>query len=83
MLTHAKGKLRVSELFFEVPTDYSKPAGEFIQLFARSVTRHEKPVDVLSEEEELKAQRKPWFVYLQVSKVCYGILLPSRLVPHK
>lgn len=74
MLTYAEGKLRVSELFFEVPTDHSKPAGGFMQLFARSVTRHENPVTVLSGEEELKAQHKPWFVYLQVSRVGHSAI---------
>jgi pimeloyl-ACP methyl ester carboxylesterase len=34
-------------------------------LFARSVTRHEKPAAVISEEERRKKSQKPWFVYLQ------------------
>lgn len=61
------GKLKVSEIFFEVPKDYSKPSGSSIQLFARSVTKYEKPIIPLSEDEDIKAQHKPWFVYLQVN----------------
>ena len=34
-------------------------------MFARSVTRHEKPTAALSEEERRKKLQKPWFVYLQ------------------
>jgi hypothetical protein len=61
------GKLKVSELFWEVPKDHSKPSGSSLQLFARSVTKYEKPIVPLSEDEEIKAQNKPWFVYLQVN----------------
>ncbi|KAF8863464.1 alpha/beta-hydrolase [Acephala macrosclerotiorum] len=64
------GKLRVSELFFEVPKDYAKPERGHIQLFARSVTRHERPVIPLSEDEQLKKDQKPWFVYLQGGPGC-------------
>lgn len=67
LLISIVGKLKVSELFFEVPKDYAKPDRGHIQLFARSVTRHEKPVIPLSKDEQLKKDQKPWFVYLQVS----------------
>lgn len=70
MLTNEIGKLKISELFFEVPADYSKPAGASIQLFARSVTKHEKPLTPPPEEEQVKAQQKPWFVYLQGGPGC-------------
>ncbi|PBP24690.1 alpha/beta-hydrolase [Diplocarpon rosae] len=59
------GKLTVSELFFEVPRDYSNPERGTIQLFGRSVSRNEKPVTVTSGEERRKKAQKPWFVYLQ------------------
>ncbi|KAK2626648.1 hypothetical protein QTJ16_003823 [Diplocarpon rosae] len=59
------GKLTVSELFFEVPKDYSNPERGTIQLFGRSVSRNEKPITVISEEERRKKAQKPWFVYLQ------------------
>jgi len=34
-------------------------------VFAKSVTKHEKPAAVPSEEEARKAAMKPWFVFLQ------------------
>ncbi|KAJ5221292.1 Proline iminopeptidase [Penicillium citrinum] len=54
------GKLRVGELFFDVPVDYSKPNGTTLRLFARSVTRFNKPVEPTKDESKL-----PWLVYLQ------------------
>ncbi|CAL3964099.1 hypothetical protein PZA11_001535 [Diplocarpon coronariae] len=59
------GRLTVSELFFEVPKDYSNPERGTIQIFGRSVFRTEKPITVISEEERRKKSQKPWFVYLQ------------------
>merc|ERR1712225_28911 len=59
------GKFAVDELFFEVPKDYSNPDRGTIQLFARSVSRYEKPTTIISEEERRKKSMKPWFVYLQ------------------
>ncbi|RFU36051.1 hypothetical protein B7463_g257, partial [Scytalidium lignicola] len=59
------GKLSVSELLFEVPKDYSNPGSGTIQLFARSVTQHEKPIVPSTEEDARKKSQKPWFVYLQ------------------
>jgi pimeloyl-ACP methyl ester carboxylesterase len=59
------GKLKVSELFFEVPRDYKNPKLGTIQLFARSVARHEKPAAPLQDDEQQKKDQKPWFVYLQ------------------
>ncbi|KAL9117002.1 MAG: hypothetical protein Q9187_006466, partial [Circinaria calcarea] len=49
-------KLKVSELFFEVPKDHSKPEDGLLRLFARSVERAEKPVDPAKEE----VKRLPW-----------------------
>ncbi|KAL2011996.1 hypothetical protein VTN00DRAFT_4714 [Thermoascus crustaceus] len=54
------GKLRVAELFFDVPVDYRKPADGNIRLFARSVRRLATPVEPEKEEKQL-----PWLVYLQ------------------
>ncbi|KAJ5093848.1 Proline iminopeptidase [Penicillium angulare] len=54
------GKLRVSELFFDVPVDYSKPQDDTLRLFARSVSRFNKPVEPTKEES-----KQPWLVYLQ------------------
>lgn len=54
------GKLRVGELFFDVPVDYSEPNGETLRIFARSVARLNKPVEPTKDEPKL-----PWLVYLQ------------------
>ncbi|SLM35346.1 proline iminopeptidase [Lasallia pustulata] len=43
------GKLQVSELFFEVPKDYSKPGDGSLRLFARSVERFENPILFLDQ----------------------------------
>ncbi|CAG8949644.1 hypothetical protein HYFRA_00007878 [Hymenoscyphus fraxineus] len=59
------GKLRVSELLFEVPKDYNNPSSGVLQIFARGVTRHEKPAAVLTEDERRKNLMKPYFVFLQ------------------
>jgi hypothetical protein len=50
------GKIIISELFFEVPKDYSQPDGRKLRLFARSVERSRNPVD-LSKAEPMQA---PW-----------------------
>ncbi|KAJ5225830.1 Proline iminopeptidase [Penicillium chermesinum] len=44
------GKLRVAELFFDVPIDYSKPDDGTLRLFARSVTRLNKPIEPTQDE---------------------------------
>jgi pimeloyl-ACP methyl ester carboxylesterase len=59
------GKLRVSELFFEVPKDYSNSSHGTLQIFARSVTRHESPTAPVDEKDLKKRAEKPWMVYLQ------------------
>lgn len=64
-LIFRSGKLRVSELFFEVPKDYANPSLGSLRLFARSVVKHETPAVPLSDEEQKKSSQKPWFVYLQ------------------
>lgn len=50
----------MSELFFDVPIDYSKPNEGTLRLFARSVSRLNKPIEPVKEESKL-----PWLVYLQ------------------
>lgn len=54
------GKLRVAELFFDVPLNYSKPNEGRIRLFARSVRRPAIFPDTEQNEKPL-----PWFLYLQ------------------
>ncbi|SMR63672.1 unnamed protein product [Zymoseptoria tritici ST99CH_3D1] len=59
------GKLKVTEHFFDVPKDYSKPDGGTTRVFARSVRKHETPiVPVVGSDKESKDQL-PWMVYLQ------------------
>jgi hypothetical protein len=65
VLTTMTGKLKVSELLFEVPRDYSNPERGTLQLFGRSVTKYEKAAAPLSNEENRKRSYKPWMVYLQ------------------
>lgn len=50
------GRLNVSELFFEVPRDHSKPQNGTLRLFARSVERFQKPVDASKKE----VKQPPW-----------------------
>ncbi|EGY22845.1 proline iminopeptidase [Verticillium dahliae VdLs.17] len=58
-------QLQVSELFFEVPADYSNPPAGTLKLFGRSVTKHERPIVPLSSADATKADQKPWLVYLE------------------
>ncbi|KAI9760806.1 MAG: hypothetical protein M4579_001436 [Chaenotheca gracillima] len=51
------GKYKVSELFFDVPKDYSKPDEETLRLFARSIQKYERPAQDPPEEE---AKQLPW-----------------------
>ncbi|KAL4887182.1 Alpha/Beta hydrolase protein [Aspergillus karnatakaensis] len=61
-LHNIPGKLRVAELFFEVPLNYSQPGDGTLRLFARSVRRLVRPVDPGKDE---KYPPTPWLVYLQ------------------
>ncbi len=54
------GRLRVAELFFDVPLDYNQPKEGTIRLFARGVKRRTSSAETEKEEKQL-----PWFVYLQ------------------
>ncbi|KAM0332355.1 hypothetical protein ACHAQA_002632 [Verticillium albo-atrum] len=58
-------QLQVSELFFEVPADYANPPAGTLQLFGRSVTKHERPIVPPSAADAAKAEQKPWLVYLE------------------
>ncbi|KAL4895101.1 Alpha/Beta hydrolase protein [Aspergillus ambiguus] len=59
-LHNIPGKLRVAELLFDVPLNYSKPNDGHLRLFARSVRRPAPPSEPTAEEKQL-----PWLVYLQ------------------
>lgn len=55
------GQLRVDELFFQVPLNYSNSSSGTITLFARRANKHEVPVCPPEEE----APPKPYMVYLE------------------
>ncbi|KAK2877811.1 hypothetical protein FQN49_001168 [Arthroderma sp. PD_2] len=54
------GRLRVAELVFDVPLDYSNPASASLRLFARGVQRRLPGASLDDKERQL-----PWIVYLQ------------------
>ena len=54
------GKLKIGELFFEVPRDHSDPSKGTLRLFARSAEKWETPVVPSNEVKQL-----PWLLYLQ------------------
>lgn len=59
------GRLKVSELFFEVPLNHSRPT-RTIRIFGRSVERLEKPAaPPAAEGEGEKPKQLPYLVYLQ------------------
>ncbi|CAM1506522.1 Fc.00g061630.m01.CDS01 [Cosmosporella sp. VM-42] len=55
------GQLLVTELFFQVPLDYSDPALAGITLFGRRVEKHENPIFAPDEPPSVK----PYMVYLE------------------
>ncbi|KAB8070375.1 Alpha/Beta hydrolase protein [Aspergillus leporis] len=59
-LHNVPGKLRVAELLFDVPVNYSRPNDGTLRLFARSVRRTASPFENSKDEKQL-----PWLVYLQ------------------
>ena len=63
------GKLSVSELFFEVPKNYSKPQEGNLCLFARSAERFEKPVD--TSKKTIK--QPPWRIRPATSRALCAI----------
>ncbi|TVY44549.1 Proline iminopeptidase, partial [Lachnellula occidentalis] len=56
------GKFEVSEIFFRVPLDYSDLSRGTLGLFARGVTKHERPTN---PEEKVDKSQKPWLLWLQ------------------
>ena len=60
---HDPGKLRITEHFFEVPRDYSKPSAGTLKLFARSARKVDNPAD--PSEQDDKKKQLPWMLYLQ------------------
>ncbi|KMQ49118.1 Alpha/beta hydrolase fold-1 [Trichophyton rubrum] len=54
------GRLRVSELLFDVPLDYSNPSSTSLRLFARSVQRR-----IPGSSLDDKDRQLPWIVFLQ------------------
>lgn len=63
------GRMNVSELFFEVPKDYSNPRNGSLRLFARSVERFEKPVDPSKKE----VKQPPWCMGYSICTACCTI----------
>ena len=58
------GRLRVSELFFDVPLDYSLPnSNKTIRVFGRAVERVETPAAPAAADQ--KPKQSPFLVYLQ------------------
>ncbi|KAK8033267.1 hypothetical protein PG991_002665 [Apiospora marii] len=57
------GKFLVTELWFEVPLDYSNPDSRKLKLFARSAVRYERPIVELAADNA--SNQKPYLVYLQ------------------
>ncbi|EEQ31720.1 putative prolyl aminopeptidase [Microsporum canis] len=57
---NVSGRLRVSELVFDVPVDYSNPASQSLRLFARGVQRR-----VPGSSFDDKERQLPWIVFLQ------------------
>ncbi|KAK7951933.1 Proline iminopeptidase [Apiospora aurea] len=57
------GKILVTELWFEVPLDYSNPGSRKLKLFARSAARYERPIVEPAADD--KSRQKPYLVYLQ------------------
>ena len=63
----APGKLRVGELFFDVPLDYAKPDAKRLRLFARSVEKIEPSATTSSSSstpEGYRGSQLPWLVYV-------------------
>ena len=53
------GKLKITEHFFDLPKDYSKPEAGTIKVFARSARKHETYPNEAKNDEQL-----PWIVFL-------------------
>jgi pimeloyl-ACP methyl ester carboxylesterase len=53
------GRLKITELFFNVPLDWSNPLSQKIRIFCRAAERLETPASGSSSTEP-----KPWLVYI-------------------
>lgn len=70
----------MSELFFDVPKDYSKPADGNLRLFARSVERVEKPTEGAKEEKK----HVPWCRFrAAASYVRLLLMMPTQSSTYK
>jgi hypothetical protein len=59
------GRLRVSELFFDVALDHANHNSKTIRIFARSVERVETPAAPPAQAPDQKPKQLPYLVYLQ------------------
>ncbi|KAL2154354.1 hypothetical protein VTH82DRAFT_3030 [Thermothelomyces myriococcoides] len=59
------GQLHVTELFFEVPKNHSRPDAGTLTLFGRSVRKHERPIVPPSASDLVSKEKLPYIVYLQ------------------
>ncbi|KAK0731600.1 Alpha/Beta hydrolase protein [Lasiosphaeris hirsuta] len=59
------GQLHVTELFFEVPKNYSKPSAGTLKLFGRTVRKHEAPIIPHSPKELESMDKLPYLVFLE------------------
>lgn len=57
--------MHVTELFFEVPKNHSRPDAGTLKLFGRSVRKHERPIFPLSATEVASKEKLPYLVYLE------------------
>lgn len=59
------GQLRITELFFKVPLDYTNPDAGDIILFARRAVKNDVPI-VSPDETDIQSQNtRPYMVYLE------------------
>lgn len=59
------GKLRIGELFFDVPLDYANPDAKRLRLFARSVEKIESSAaTTMSSNVDQSHSQLPWLVYV-------------------
>ncbi|KAK3341541.1 Alpha/Beta hydrolase protein [Lasiosphaeria hispida] len=59
------GQLHVTELFFEVPRNYSQPSAGTFKLFGRTVRKHETPIIPHSPKELESMDKLPYLVFLE------------------
>jgi hypothetical protein len=63
-ISSVAGKLKITEHFFDVPKDYSKPDAGTIRVFARSVRKHETPIVPATGSDKNEKDQLPWMCYL-------------------